>query len=106
MNHGRITYGREEIFGLKSSNCIGYKIINQAIFDELKASSTNNSLSYKRTKRGCKAGQRHRRTKRATRSRLARAFWLKVPTQEEHQSMSPLKIASFLPKENQECFAI
>ena len=46
---------------LKNSESHGYKVIDHAIFNELTQPAVNKLIISKRTKRGCKAGQRHKR---------------------------------------------
>ena len=43
-----------------------FEIINYAILDEISTQAVNKSLTHKRTRRGCKAGRKHKRTVHVT----------------------------------------
>jgi hypothetical protein len=53
------TYAREDALGLINSETFGYKVIDQAILDEIRKQPTNTAIKSRATKRGCKGGQRH-----------------------------------------------
>ena len=66
MTHGLIRYSREDVLDFKNSNSQDFEIINYAILDEISRQAVNKSLTHKRTRRGCKAGRKHKRTVRVT----------------------------------------